>query len=257
MTRWQTHPNATRHSAQGIPAGRGRAGGSLARFAKRLRRKITWGGIPLVAFIGRMLILAIGATVRLRVRGADPGAQPRAHAGPLVYAFFHGRQNLLISHMSRARRSLVLMTGVNYLGEVQSLLLSSLGFSIVRGSSTRGGMRALAGMVREMREGRDSALAVDGPRGPHHEVKPGVLFLAKKLAVPIVPFTSSASPAWIHGRAWDRYLLPLPFARGLVLFGEPWHPGPDLSPQALARDADELRRRLEALDEEADRAVGR
>ncbi len=194
--------------------------------------------------------------MRLRTRGSDPGAEPRAHAGPVAYAFFHGRQNLLIIHMRRARRRLVLMTGVNYLGEVQSRLLASLGFSIVRGSSTRGGMRALAGMVRDMRGGRDSALAVDGPRGPHHEVKPGVLFLAKKLSVPIVPFTSSACPAWIHRRAWDRYLLPLPFARGVVVFGEPWDPGPDLSPPAMARDAEELRRRLEALDEEADRAVG-
>lgn len=214
--------------------------------------------IPLVAWLGRTLISGVGATVRERTLTPDPGAGPqRSVPGPVIYAFFHGRQNLLIRHMHRRRRPIVLLAGLNYLGEVQSLLLGGMGFPVMRGSSSAGGARGLAQVMGRVRKGEDCALAVDGPRGPFRQVKPGVVFLAKKLGAPIVPFTSSARPAWIHRKAWDQYLLPLPFARGVVAFGEPWLPGPDTSEEALARDAVELRRRLEELDGIADRAAGR
>jgi lysophospholipid acyltransferase (LPLAT)-like uncharacterized protein len=151
----------------------------------------------------------------------------------------------------------VLMSSLNFMGEVQARILTRLGFCVFRGSSTRGGARRLVEMIRKMRDGNHAALAVDGPRGPLHEVKPGVVFLAKRTGSVLVPLTFSARPAFVHRRAWDWYMLPLPFGRAVLGYGEPWSPDADMSEVALARDAGELGRRLLALEEQTDRAAGR
>jgi lysophospholipid acyltransferase (LPLAT)-like uncharacterized protein len=227
----------------------------LALLTKTRRRQLTRKAIPLLAFIGRTLILTVGATLRVRVIGGDPGPRLALEGRRAVYAFFHGRQFLLV-HRHRGQ-GIVLMSSLNFMGEVQARVLTRMGFCVFRGSSTRGGARGLVEMIRRMREGYHAALAVDGPRGPLHEVKPGTVFLAKKTGSVIVPLTFSARPAFVHRRAWDRYMLPLPFARAYLAYGEPWSPDDDLSDEALARDAGELRRRLLDLGEQADRAAGR
>ncbi len=90
----------------------------------------------------------------------------------------------------------------------------------VRGSSTRGGAAALRGAVRKLRDGWDVGITPDGPRGPRHEVQPGVIEIARLSGAAVVPVTFAAHPAW-EMSSWDRFLVPRPFARGLFLYGEP------------------------------------
>ena len=100
-------------------------------------------------------------------------------------------------------------------------------------------------------------MAVDGPRGPGRIVKPGIIFAALKLGVPIVPTTTSARPALLFKSAWDRYLLPLPFSRGLILMGLPWHPGEVSDPSNVKVQCEELSRILVDLEAQADALVGK
>ncbi len=101
------------------------------------------------------------------------------------------------------------------------MILKRFGYGVVRGSSKRKGAQALLGLVENLRSGKTIALAVDGPRGPLYEVKPGITYLAGKLNKVIVPVVTSANRFWILEKIWDKYLLPAPFTRALVLYGEP------------------------------------
>jgi lysophospholipid acyltransferase (LPLAT)-like uncharacterized protein len=100
-------------------------------------------------------------------------------------------------------------------------LLKRFGFSTVRGSSSRNGHKALFGMICGLRKGETVGVAVDGPKGPLHEVKKGAAYLAAKMNVPIVPVATAARRSWVLESTWEKLMLPRPFTRGLVLFGEP------------------------------------
>jgi lysophospholipid acyltransferase (LPLAT)-like uncharacterized protein len=143
----------------------------------------------------------------------------KAEGRNIIFAFWHGRQFLLF-HTHRAL-GVVIPASESRDGEIQSGILTRFGFEVVRGSSKRKGAQALLGLVDGLRRGKHIALAVDGPRGPLYEVKQGVTYLAGKLDKPIVPVITSAKRFWVLDRIWDKYLLPVPFTRAIVLYGEP------------------------------------
>jgi lysophospholipid acyltransferase (LPLAT)-like uncharacterized protein len=143
----------------------------------------------------------------------------KAEGRNIIFAFWHGRQFLLF-HTHRAL-GVVIPASESRDGEIQAGILTRFGFEVVRGSSKRKGAQALLGLVDGLRRGKHIALAVDGPRGPLYEVKQGVTYLAGKLDKPIVPVITSAKRFWVLDRIWDKYLLPVPFTRAIVLYGEP------------------------------------
>jgi lysophospholipid acyltransferase (LPLAT)-like uncharacterized protein len=104
-------------------------------------------------------------------------------------------------------------------GRMQATALGLLGFHVVRGSSSRGGARGLAALVRAMRGGRDAAFAVDGPRGPYGVVKPGVILAARRTGALLVPMGGAVLGGHVFARAWDRFALAWPFARAAVVLG--------------------------------------
>jgi hypothetical protein len=105
-------------------------------------------------------------------------------------------------------------------GELIDRVNRRMGFRSVRGSSSRGGGEALHELVDQVRAGAQAAIMVDGPRGPAHDPKPGVVLAAARSGAPIVPIACRARPAWTAG-SWDRTLLPLPFATVVMSFGDP------------------------------------
>ena len=110
-------------------------------------------------------------------------------------------------------------------GQYLTDLALSLGYRAVRGSSTRGGTRALLGAVRELREGRSVAFTPDGPRGPRRELKPGVLAAAQRGGGTVVPIHAEADRAWrLH--SWDRFVIPKPVAKVTITYGRPFEIGP-------------------------------
>jgi hypothetical protein len=100
-----------------------------------------------------------------------------------------------------------------------------IGYRLIRGSSTRGGTRALLAAVRELRDGTVVAFTPDGPRGPRREMKPGVVAAAQRAGVRILPIHAEANRAW-RFRSWDRFMLPKPFARVRIAYGEAFSIGP-------------------------------
>ena len=109
-------------------------------------------------------------------------------------------------------------------GEIQARALALQGFIVVRGSSSRGGARGLAALVRIMQRGADAAFAVDGPRGPYGVAKAGARLAAKAASGVIVPMGSAISRGKILRRAWDLFALPWPFTRVAVVLGAPRDP---------------------------------
>ena len=175
-------------------------------------------GAPLFALVLRLL----GATWRLRVSGRNPlddfsaGASAANapigvawHSGALILAYFFRDLDITIG-VSQSRD-----------GESISAVLLRLGFAKpVRGSTSRGGAEALRQLIARSKEGRPVALLVDGPRGPARRAKPGAILLSERTERALTPLGCDASAA-IRFASWDRTILPLPFARVAIHFGEP------------------------------------
>jgi lysophospholipid acyltransferase (LPLAT)-like uncharacterized protein len=104
-------------------------------------------------------------------------------------------------------------------GDIQARALSVLGLAVRRGSTSRGGARGLAALVRLLRSGLDAAFAVDGPRGPWGTVHPGALAAARHAGGVLIPLGCASSSAWVLRGSWDRFELPKPFARVVVAVG--------------------------------------
>lgn len=169
--------------------------------------------------IGWILLSGWSRTIRLHRVNRKVPDRLQEEGRNYIYAFWHGRQFLLYN--AHRKEHVVIPSSESRDGEIQARILKRFGFSIVRGSSKRKGDRALLGLVDALRKGKSIALAVDGPRGPNHEVKQGVTYLAGKLGKPIVPLISSAKRYWILDRIWDKYLLPRPFTEGVIVYGDP------------------------------------
>ena len=172
----------------------------------------------ILSFIGSHLLSVWSRTVRIQFVNKAVPDQLASEGKNVIYAFWHGRQFLLFH--SHRNTGIVIPASESRDGEIQALILKWFGFDVVRGSSKRKGDRALMGLVDRLRKGKNLALAVDGPRGPIYEAKQGVMYLAGKLNKPIVPVMTSAERFWLLDKIWDRYLLPKPFTRGVVIYGE-------------------------------------
>ena len=136
-------------------------------------------------------------------------------------------------------------------GEYQNRIFRRFGWQVVRGSSGRGGVRALVGAVRRIQQGATFAFTPDGPTGPSHTVHPGVLFLSQKGECPIFPVGVSAYPRWLLS-SWDRYLVPRPFSRAVMLYGDPITVPPAATEEELQRYAAILAERISDLERQAE-----
>ena len=214
---------------------------------KPFRRRITYSErfVDFLAALGFFVITLYARTLKIRyVFHPDFLALDRTK---VCFGFWHGRQFLLVPGFGRW--NVCLMTDVSWAGEIQTRIMARFGYTVVRGSSKRKGVQALLNMKRAMEQGTSGAFALDGPRGPIHRSKPGIVFLAQKLGYPIIPVATTADRAWVFRNTWCRYLLPKPFSRCIVAFGQPvWADG-------LATEA--LDRILAAWTVRTDRKVGR
>lgn len=159
------------------------------------------------------------ATWRLR-RHEPPSLRARLDKGePFVVAMWHGDELGLVCF--GRFYPLATMTSWSKDGELMNYVLRKLGFETARGSSSRGGARALRGLMRLARRGYSPVITVDGPRGPVHKAKPGVLELARVTGLPVFPCAMACSRHIPLHRSWDLADLPMPFAKVLIYWGEP------------------------------------
>ncbi len=192
-----------------------------------------------VTWAGAVLIRVVGSTWRLDCRGEDPSAGPLETHGRCIFAFWHSRLIPLV-YTHRGRGGAVLSSR-HLDGEISARMLHRLGYVLGRGSSTRGGEEALRRMVKFADRSRFLAITPDGPRGPVEIAKTGIVFLASRTGLPIVPVATASSSSVVL-KSWDRMRMPRPFARVRVEFGVPLRVPPDLGSEAL----ESWRARIEA-----------
>ena len=137
------------------------------------------------------------------------------------------------------------MTSRHKDGEYITRVIRRFGYGAARGSSSRGGKRALVEMIRQLRGNKDVGFTIDGPRGPRYVAKPGAVWIASKTGNAIFPFHISAEKKWVLP-SWDHFLIPKPFTRARVLMAPPIYVKPGASEQEL-EDAQRLLQQV--LDE--------
>lgn len=218
------------------PAPRKRVSGVVVPNAPtRLQRVLAW----LVATLMRLL----AATLRYRVDGGHgPAKLPKT---PVIFALWHNRLGLCMKayhsfvRPQHATEHLAALISASKDGAFLAAILENFGVQPVRGSSSRRGAQALLELSSWAERGYDLAVTPDGPRGPCYTIQPGVMTLAQVTGLPVVPFSYRLN--WkIRVKSWDRFQIPLPFARCEMFFGEPIHVPRDASDEDRAR----LRQRL-------------
>ncbi len=197
-----------------------------------------------ISTVGWPAIEALGGTYTWRVMGQRHLDAVTTSGLAPIHAFWHGR--VLAATLFFRDRGIVVITSENFDGEWNARIIGKFGYGTARGSSSRGGVRALVGLRRELKEGHPVAFTVDGPRGPARKAQPGAVWLAGATGHPILPFHIEADRAWT-ARSWDQHQVPKPGATISVAIGEPMFvSGTDEEGVEAARV--ELERRLQALE---------
>ncbi len=138
---------------------------------------------------------------------------------PVAYACWH--QNALSTVMAHTWRRLAILVSRSFDGEVIAFVAKKFGIHSARGSSSRGGLEALRQLIKLTKDGYEVGITVDGPRGPRYEVKGGVIALASRTGVPILPTASRGRRTWTLVKSWDHFRVPKPFTEIVVLYGQP------------------------------------
>ena len=169
-----------------------------------------------------------------------------AEQKPMVFALWHDE----LFPFMHVKRNLEIVTVVSQSndGEVLAQVLEKLGLHTARGSSSRGGVKALLKAARMMRGGLCACITIDGPRGPRHTVKEGAIFLAQRTPAHIVPMRVELSSKWVFGKAWDKFQLPKPFSRARIVFGEPYLLDVEkMTVEQTKKECEKLKAKLEGL----------
>jgi lysophospholipid acyltransferase (LPLAT)-like uncharacterized protein len=207
-----------------------------------LRTKLLSG-----ALIG--LVNGICATLRLTEVGRE--ALERAiigHQG-VILVTWHGRTMIPLWRVKK--RGFWALISLSKDGDIQARNFAALGYRIVRGSTGRRGAAATREILKAIEAGGVLAFTPDGPRGPARVAQEGAVYFARKTGRPILAVGAAAKPAWTL-RSWDRYLIPKPFARAALVWGEPLHIGSD---EELAAACLRVGAAIDAVQDEAERLI--
>ncbi len=202
--------------------------------------------IRLAGLVLYLLIRVIGATLKFEIVGWEN----HTDGEPLIYCFWHNR--IPTATYFWRRRGIVVMSSQSFDSEYIARFIQRFGYGTAKGSSTRGARAGLIQMIRAVRAGKSAAFTVDGPRGPIYVAKPGALLLSQKANAAILPFSISLSRCW-RLPSWDRIEIPKPFARAVVVIGEPIRVKDGGDETELA----DLQRALEEVRDRGDQLVGR
>lgn len=194
-------------------------------------------------WLGAAVIRLLATTWRMRTVDPEPLARARRDGQRVIFALWHGELLPLLWHQRGEHVAIVISEHRD--GEIVARIAESLGYDTVRGSSSRGGSRALIGLMRAIDGGADGAVTPDGPRGPARVFAPGAAIAAQRTGALIVPIRAQASRAW-RLRSWDRFLIPKPFARVTVTLG-PLTPVTAATARDAAADAPRLQAILDAV----------
>ncbi len=209
-----------------------------------------------IAWIGYVAIELICCTLRFDISSEEPGVTPTRTGwppSPAIAPFWH-RCVFPAAYYFRDR-DVSVMTSRSFDGEYIARIIEKFGFRAVRGSSSRGGVRALLGMHTVMDEGRIAAFTIDGPRGPRYVAKPGPVLLARNTGAEIRCFYIAVKDAWVLN-SWDRFVIPKPFTKAHVRWSGPIAVPRETDSAGLERYHAEMQAALERVRDDAMKLVG-
>lgn len=204
---------------------------------------------PFFAKLAVHLVAGIGRTLRYD-RGGDV---PQGTETGKIFCGWHGK-SFVFAWDRRNQGDTVIISHSND-GDIQNEIFTRLGYQTLRGSTGRGGERALIGAIRALRGGGSMAMTPDGPRGPSGVIQSGVMVMAQKSGAVLVPVGIAVRPAW-RASSWDRYVIPLPFARVRILYGAGIPLAKDATPEEVEAKRLELQAEIDRLEDQAAAEMG-
>jgi lysophospholipid acyltransferase (LPLAT)-like uncharacterized protein len=181
------------------------------RFSLR-ERILLW----LVSWASYLAICLIGPTLRYSISWEEVPSPPDAtYEKPVIYSFWH--RAVFAGAWLWRKAGAAVMVSRSFDGEFIARTIEKLGFVAVRGSSSRGGAKALLGLKSQLEQGTPVVFTIDGPRGPKYIAKPGPVLLSRASTVPMAAFYVALSDAWVL-KTWDALMIPKPFSKALVRF---------------------------------------
>lgn len=167
---------------------------------------------------------------------------------PCLYAMWHGNQCCVFGLQNKDKVNILISRSRD--GDVVAAGVEFLGFKTIRGSKgKKGAVEATLQMIETLKSGESCAMMVDGPKGPAHVVKDGIIKIAKLANVPIVPMCwYSPNPNWLRFNSWDRFTVPLFDVRLINLYGKPIYVDPNGDDNADEEARLKLQASLEDLD---------
>jgi lysophospholipid acyltransferase (LPLAT)-like uncharacterized protein len=206
--------------------------------------------ISLISHLMALIIFFLGKTIRWEGDGLEQLERLYREGKHAILVFWHGR--IFPSVWFFRKRAIMVMTSQNFDGEYIARCIAMHGYCSARGSSSRGGIKALAEMAQYLKKGvADVGFTIDGPRGPRYVAKMGPITLAKKSGQPIVCFHISLQKK-IQLNSWDLTQIPLPFTRALIRFGSPISVPRQADESEVQQRFAEMQRTLDDLRETGD-----
>ncbi len=177
----------------------------------------------ILGFIAWLLIRTLILTWRVKVEEPESLISSFKNQEPVIFAHWHGDELGLINRIGPYRIATIASTSKD--GEMMNTIIHLLGGNTSRGSSTRGGVNALKGLIRLVKDKKhNTSFAVDGPKGPIYQVKPGVFEVSRLMGVPIYVAGVACDSKWVFEKAWNKAYLPKPFARIQIVWSGPIGP---------------------------------
>ncbi len=189
-----------------------------------------------------LFIYAVGLTCRKRFIGFEAPDTYKKSDKTWIFAAWH--QNVAIAAWLLRGQNGTVLVSASKDGEIIAKSVEAMDIGTVRGSTTKQGGRALVEMVHVIRAGRVGLVTPDGPRGPRHHLQPGVIMLAQKTRVPIIPYHVEATRQWLWTKSWDQHHIPKPFSTIVVCAGEPYFVPESLSKDGLEKMRKEFEQRM-------------
>lgn len=186
--------------------------------AKKAKNKNTSWHYGIVAYLIAGYVYFVGFFTKF-IFVKNKQAQDLDDNHKVIYAFWHNQQSFLLFPY-RKKGKISVLVSMSSDGEYIARSLPKFNMKATRGSSTRGGFAALRGLIEDAKKGYNPALTPDGPRGPIYKASPGIIYLARKTRLPIIPAGVDCSHKF-HVNSWDKFQIPLPFGRCAIVFGEP------------------------------------
>lgn len=159
------------------------------------------------------------------IRGGDKNAIEIDKRQRVIYAFWHNQQTFLL-YPYRKQGKICVLVSMSKDGEYIARALPKFKMKAMRGSTTRGGYSALRGLMDISQAGYNPAITPDGPRGPIYKAHSGIIYLAQKTQLPIIP-AGVASSHKFSVNSWDKFQIPLPFGKCAIIYGHPLWVGED------------------------------